>query len=193
MNALLRMKHWQIFLLMFGPIPLSFLIGGLNFQLALLVPASYCFCYLVYLAWIFSVFRGLNDKLPEGSEIDIRFFSKMFMLPIAALGFIIFMLLLITLEMTGLAGDIAPSFTMSEYVWLIAWAVSLYGFFIWIQGARVAAKSIKSVELQNGVGLGEYMGELLLIFIFGIGVWILQPTVNRLIAGETKPEKTTTV
>ena len=47
-----------------------------------------------------------------------------------------------------------------------------------------AAKTIKCVELKRNVTFSDIAGEFFLIWFFPIGVWILQPRINKLIDGD---------
>ena len=42
------------------------------------------------------------------------------------------------------------------------------------------AKALKSIELQRSARFDEFVGEFFLIWFFPIGIWIIQPTVNKL-------------
>jgi len=42
------------------------------------------------------------------------------------------------------------------------------------------AKSLKAVELQRPVTFGDYIGEFFLLLFFPIGVWIIQPRINKI-------------
>ncbi|WP_373551080.1 hypothetical protein [Haliscomenobacter sp.] len=44
------------------------------------------------------------------------------------------------------------------------------------------AKTIKTVELQRKVTFSDFIAEFFLVWFFPIGVWILQPTINKLAA-----------
>lgn len=42
------------------------------------------------------------------------------------------------------------------------------------------AKALKTVEWQNTVTFSDFAGEFFLIWFFPIGVWIIQPRINKL-------------
>jgi hypothetical protein len=42
------------------------------------------------------------------------------------------------------------------------------------------AKVLKAVELQKPVTFSEFAGEFFLIWFFPIGIWIIQPRLNKL-------------
>ena len=48
------------------------------------------------------------------------------------------------------------------------------------------AKTIKTAELERKVGFGDFVGEFLLLWFYPIGIWFLQPRVNKLIEKPTE-------
>lgn len=42
------------------------------------------------------------------------------------------------------------------------------------------AKTIKTVELQRQVKFGDFAGEFFLILYYPIGIWIIQPKINKM-------------
>jgi hypothetical protein len=49
------------------------------------------------------------------------------------------------------------------------------------------AKALKTVERNARVPVSEYVGEFFLLWFYPVGIWLLQPRVNRLFAA-TPPE-----
>lgn len=45
-----------------------------------------------------------------------------------------------------------------------------------------AARTLKSVELRRPAGFGEYLVDLLLLWFFPVGLWLIQPRVQRLLS-----------
>jgi len=43
------------------------------------------------------------------------------------------------------------------------------------------AKTLKTVELQREVSFNDFIAEFFLTWFFPIGVWILQPRINKMI------------
>jgi len=43
-----------------------------------------------------------------------------------------------------------------------------------------AAKTIKTAEVQKPVSFGDFAGEFFLLWFFPIGIWFLQPKINKL-------------
>jgi hypothetical protein len=42
------------------------------------------------------------------------------------------------------------------------------------------AKTFKSVELQREALIGDYIGEFFLLWYFPIGIWFIQPRINKI-------------
>ena len=42
------------------------------------------------------------------------------------------------------------------------------------------SKTIKTVELQREVTFGEFIGEFFALWFYIIGIWFIQPKVNKL-------------
>jgi formate-dependent nitrite reductase membrane component NrfD len=46
------------------------------------------------------------------------------------------------------------------------------------------AKTIKTVELQKATNFGDFAPEFLMLWFYVVGIWIIQPRVNRLVANK---------
>ena len=49
------------------------------------------------------------------------------------------------------------------------------------------AKALKAVEWQRPVTFGDFAGEFFLLWFYPIGVWIIQPRVNKLFEKNSDP------
>ncbi|MFA0962808.1 hypothetical protein AB9P05_13480 [Roseivirga sp. BDSF3-8] len=186
-DYMLRMKHWQVFLLITAPAIFVSLLVLVNSYAFILFPAAYLLSQLTIMFWVYSVFSGLNDKLPLGSEIDLTAFRAMYLVPMVCLG-ILFLAMLFSVIYSNSGGDFAPGFSLPNGFGYIILAVCVFSFVSWIQGVRIAAKTIKSIERQSGLSFGEYSGEFIFIMMFGIGLWVLQPRINRIMEGDYDPQ-----
>ena len=43
------------------------------------------------------------------------------------------------------------------------------------------AKTLKTVELQKEVLFSDFAGEFFIVWFFPIGIWIIQPKINKII------------
>ena len=56
----------------------------------------------------------------------------------------------------------------------------LFSMFCIFHSAYFVAKTIKIAELQRKVGFSDFLGEFFLLWFYIIGIWVLQPKVNKL-------------
>lgn len=56
----------------------------------------------------------------------------------------------------------------------------LYVFFALFYCFAYPAKALKSIESGKDVSLGDYIGDFFLLLFFPIGVWFIQPRLNRI-------------
>lgn len=69
----------------------------------------------------------------------------------------------------------------------------LFSIFCIFHSLYFAAKAFKTAELQRRVTFSDFAGEFFMIWFYPIGIWIVQPKVNRMVGNEelttTKVEK----
>ena len=58
--------------------------------------------------------------------------------------------------------------------------LSMFGLFYSIY---FTAKALKGAELQRRVTFSDYVGEFFLLWFFPVGIWIIQPRINKLFDG----------
>ena len=66
-----------------------------------------------------------------------------------------------------------------------SWIVALTGVVGFVAIAKIviySAKTMKKVELNKEHKTAELVSEILLIYFFIIGIWILQPRLNKIMA-----------
>ncbi|XOV65914.1 MAG: hypothetical protein ACFHU9_09785 [Fluviicola sp.] len=195
MNRLLRAKHWQLFLLIVG-IPIVFQIffmtvfvgtimrhqieGGASNEPNVLMPIFFVGIAAVILlsvgtlmGWMYSIAIGLQSKVPEGVELNVKRFKTFYWTPVIYIGLII-------LFSVSTINGYAP------HPGVIALIVPLHLFSIFCMFyiLNFVAKTLKTVELQRAVTFSDFVGEFFLIWFYFIGIWILQPKINRFHRGE---------
>lgn len=210
MDTLLKAKHWQLFLLVFGlpfiiyvgwmvsfftgffgdlgyysnsnDIPVEMFDGIITMVLLMMIPAA------IQYAWFYSMAVGLQKKLPEGMTMKVNLFKAFFIIPIVYL-------LLYLLFMVSLFGNIEnlenlenfENFENFNNIGLIIFGImffvgiSLFVTFCAFYQFWFIAKTIKSAQLKKEAVFSEFVGEFFLVWFYPIGVWILQPMVNKLI------------
>jgi len=127
--------------------------------------------------WIWAISTELQAKLPTDVKLNVRRFKILFLIP--------------TLYIFGLAvwmgyniygGVIEEIDNIRGVIGLIIF-LHLFSMVCIFLGLQFAAKTMKSVELGRLAKFEEYAGEFFLIWLSPIGVWFLQPRLNKLTEG----------
>lgn len=195
MNIFLKAKHWQLFILTFG-LPMIFqvfvmssMILGIENQTEPEVTSMLSFMaffplvmlvfVIVYYGWFWSVAIALQNKLPEDVSMKVKKFKIFFFIPFI---YILLLILIIAVAISGLF----PSYINQDFniiISIIAAIIPLHLFsmFCILYSMYFVAKTIKTVELQKEVKFEDFVGEFFMIWFYPVGVWILQPKINKMI------------
>jgi hypothetical protein len=188
----LKAKHWQIFLLIIiFPIILKLI---LTYQISVnigveenksiesiltmmvLLPFLGIIFLFAFFGWFWSISVGLHNKIPQGVELDIERFKILFFVPI------VYILIIIIKYATGwLNGGFDNQYARIVYA-VIFVLLHLFSMFCIFYIMYFSAKTIKTVELQRKVEIGDYFSDLFLFGIYIIGIWFIQPRLNKLIS-----------
>ena len=57
----------------------------------------------------------------------------------------------------------------------------LFSMFCIFYSLYFVAKTFKTVELQREVNFSDFAGEFFMIWFYPIGIWIVQPKINKMI------------
>ena len=56
--------------------------------------------------------------------------------------------------------------------------LSMFGI---LHSMYFVAKTFKTVELQREVSFSDFAGEFFLIWFYPVGIWIIQPKINKMV------------
>ncbi len=127
------------------------------------------------LSWYYFLHHGMNSKIQssklKSSSNGIWFFI---VFPV------LYMFLAFLIFPTGFV------ITTTENYFNIWWMVlifhiHLFAVFSFFYVVYMTAKSIKVAECQKDVMFVDFAGEFFLLWFFPIGIWFLQPKINRII------------
>jgi hypothetical protein len=189
----LKAKHWQLFILMFVipfliQMTMLFMViisaftaksSGQAFAANYMRCFSLCtmlYCMLMF-GWFWFVTMGLQHKIPQELKFKLVRFKVFFFIPIV---YIICIMFFMQMFMAGLnkgVPDIGFIFSMIG----IMIPMHLFSMFCMIHTMYFVAKTIKTVELQRKVTFTDFVGEFFLVWFLPIGLWILQPQINKMI------------
>ena len=158
MRVFLKFKHWQLFIILVSLGILSAVTSDSSFWF--LTFALYDFALV---GWIYSIGKVTNAINGENQIINYR----------EDLWAILFYISLIPF------GYFAHSVQPNNVFFMIGAVVleSIAG----IKLVNFSAKAMSQNEKRRTLTFGDYMSEFLLILFIPIGIWKIQPKMNRLI------------
>lgn len=169
MTFFLRLRHWELFLMLVLPTALCLL---LRIPLEGLVIASIAlFLMLVLFAWMFSIGAWANRLLPPERRRGLLLYGAGFILPVVYL--LMYIILVLPVIESGTPPEQPPLWMLPMH--LLSMAGIFYG--LWF-----TAKQFKSLQAKEDADFLIFSSMFFLLFIFPFGVWIIQPSVNQLFA-----------
>lgn len=165
MRYFLSSKHWQIFLLIIGLPILGNLLGSrADINVLSIYSIATIISGLIFFAWLWSI------QAIVGKSIDItaKNRSKRFQLIFFAV--ILYFTVSLILIYSGMYFD--------SVLWFIIHCVCIaFVLIIFYQ----CAKLIKFFELGREPEFGEVFFYFALVWFFPIGIWVLQPKLNKIL------------
>lgn len=150
--------------------------------------------YGTHFLWYWSVGKGLHHYVPEGTALKPQRFKIAMIINVVML----FVGAYFFVEAWGffgdffssLSGDASDEVSMAEEEYLqqilTGVGVMFLLFFFWliamVYSCYYVGKTLKSIELGRPARGGEVAGYALLSYLLLIGIWMLQPKVNRLVS-----------
>ncbi|HYC86296.1 MAG TPA: hypothetical protein VEB86_13780 [Chryseosolibacter sp.] len=195
-DIFLRAKHWHLFLikvilplvLQFAALIAVFMRLWINREgdpmIAIgylkMVPVLALFFSAISFGWYWSIAIGLQDRLPPTVKMNVRKFKVFFFIPVVYM--------IVIFSAISIAFDTFFPLTPEGIGWvLIVFAfifpVHLFCVFCIFYCLYFVAKTVKTAELQREVGFSEFSTEFFLIWLFPVGVWFVQPRINRMANG----------
>ena len=171
MKNLLSLKHWQLFLLIFicgawtSPSPLKEIINSV--------------AVVTFTLWLYAI--GVNGQ-ERISELGLKPMNlKLFKTNLVIVG----TFFLVGLTYSAIRGDVHQTPTGTVTLNNVIYAVGgLYLVLAMIQVIIFACKTIAKLEYRREVFFSDYSNNIFLMLFFFVGIWYLQPKVNRLITTE---------
>ncbi|MEP1489118.1 MAG: hypothetical protein ABJL44_07545 [Algibacter sp.] len=195
----LKAKHWQLFILMIGiPILFQIIMMGtmfLNFNSETIPDPMVMFDIMkffpiimilymgVFFGWFWSIAIGLQGKVPENVKMKTKKFKIFFFIPLVYI-------LFISLFIGGIFSGVVQNGTESDFgfiggMMLIIFPLHLLSMFGIFYTMYFVAKTFKTVELQKEVSFGDFAGEFFMLWFYFVGIWIIQPKINKMVEDKT--------
>jgi hypothetical protein len=194
-DMFLKAKHWQLFLLTFGiPLVFQMVIMGLMisnfatqadpdpammFKYMKFFPVIMIFFLAVFFGWFWSIAIGLQKKVPLNVSMKVKKFKIFFFIPM------VYILIFLTFFIVALNGlfvpDAPPDLGIIAGLFAVIFPLHLFAMFCVFYSLYFVAKTIKTVELQREVSFADFAAEFFLIWFYPIGIWIVQPKINKMV------------
>jgi len=140
-------------------------------------PIMILFIFVLF-GWFYVVGVNLNKKLPELIKMNLAKFKWFIFIPIVCM--FLFYIYVLTLFNRVSIGE-----QLNLAIFAVTLPLYLFSVFCLIYCIYFNAKSLKTVELQRPVNFSDYLGEFLLFLFFPIGIWLIQPKINRIFSETT--------
>lgn len=172
---LLKLRHWQLFILTWGISIASIILCFFNLGFGLtILPLALIFGTIIYFGWLWQI---TNYFYKHDSIVNIKLFRMLMPLPVLYLLVLECWILYLIgfgnshfehLDPRLLATIIAPLHLISLLI--ITWAV------------MITAMCLKVYEINQDVSFQQYASEFLLLWFSVIGFWYLQPRINDFVS-----------
>lgn len=170
MKRLLQLKHWQLFLVIFSTYFIALIFWQSDFNIAgitgLHISVLMSVIYIVaFFLWVLGVGLFLNS-IPDNPH---RFRGWLY-----TITSFLAMLAYIGLNLERLS---AEGFSLPLEVMMFMPVLGLLGLPYTFYNV---SKSLKSLETGSKVAFPAFLLEAVLFFAFPIGIWFIQPRLNRI-------------
>lgn len=171
MEIFLKAKHWQIFTITFG-IPLILNLIGLalspivGYYPIIIERFNSIFnliSLMVYFGWVASVVIVFQKKIPKENKMDVGRFKIIFS---ALVIYMIIFFLIFHLPRINLWFKIP---------------IQLFPMFCFLYIIYFVSRTLATFEFQRKVTFSDYSENFYLICVLPIGIWNIQPKINKLI------------
>ena len=189
-QTFLRAKHWHLFILLFG-IPMLFQFGFMGMLVSEIInnPESdpafvldfvnyfipiMIFVMAVFLGWFWSIGVGLQSRIPDDIPMKVGRFKAFIVFPLI---YIVLLLVYIGFMFNSLISNSEPP---NPAIFMLIFPLHLFAMFCMFHSLYFVAKTIKTAELQRKTTFGDFAGEFFLLWFYPVGIWFVQPRVNKL-------------
>ena len=162
----LRAKHWQVFVLVWGAyfIAVAAVVENPT-RIPRLSIAAMSLFILSFAAWLWSIGSFLFSIAEPVPRLSVDFFR-----------------FAIIFAGAYLPPTLAFPVNVRPIVAVLMLLLLLFAVFCWAYAYHFVSKSLVAAEKGRAVTGGDYRSTMLLLLVGFIGVWQIQPRINRLYA-----------
>jgi len=180
MKQMIALQHWHLFLIVVGiPMIISLLDMGVTpddegeaFTIGAVLRIATAIPFLVFYFWLWSCGYLLHEQIKHKLNSKSSYFS----LAVGTSAFITFFLSVYG-ALLGNRGQELATFETMTYVGF--GIVVFLAIFTLLMAVSFLAKTLVRAERETDVKSADYFGEFVMILVFPIGIWILQPRIQK--------------
>jgi len=180
MTKFLTLKHWQLFGLLMG-LPLIFQVVAMGSIMTSRSPTMFFVAFPIMMiffigllfSWFYALGTNLHKKLPATVTMNLTRYKIFLFIPVAYM-------LFLSMFMFGMFSNISSGGQPNLAIFAGFVPLHLFSMFCIYYCLYFNAKALKTVESQKPVTFSDFAGEFFLIWFFPIGIWIIQPRINKL-------------
>ena len=204
-NIFLKLKHWQLFLIMcLPPIALWFVMhiwfpsvaknenvnGPFNLEeifLYFTIPLTFI-SSIIRACYMLTILFALNNRMPTELKKNLVFptisilFPMIYALVMCFLNY--YFIQKFSHNDTNIIKVIIEALPSYFLATTIIRPFHLFSIFSSFYSFYIEAKLLKTVEIQQKAEINNYIREFILFWIFIIGIWFIQPRINRIFEQE---------
>lgn len=180
MKTFLSLKHWQLFFLFIGPSILfhiltlvSHFLGNNVNAYIIAFPAIMIIFIVILFGWLYAIGTNLHKMIPTSVHLNLKRFKIFLAIPFVYMVIITIIMILIS---TRHFDEVEPSIPIFAGIM----PLHFFSMFCIFYCLYFVAKVIKTVERQQEVTFSDFAGEFFLIWFYPIGIWFIQPKINKL-------------
>ena len=181
----LRAKHWQLFIFIFAiPFTLQWIFMSILYiknnpdLVYKLMPLCMIIFGFGFVAWFWSIATGLQSIIPPEIKMKTKKFKVLLCIPLIYIP-IAFNVMDLMPQGNFEVGDGKNGglYVLIIIAMIILHMISMFGI---LYSIYFVAKTFKTAELQRETRFADFAGELFLIYFFPIGIWVVQPKINKM-------------
>ena len=195
---ILQTPHWKLFIPVVG-IPFVAAIGMMITMVSLVIsqrepnpetffpivfifPVIGLFGAVIHLYWQWSVATGLQSYMhPDMRKLRVKRFKLFFFIPMIYMGLFMLVMIITSTQIDPQHNGESPNMMWLIPMIILAFLMHFFSMFCLVYCLYFTAKTLKSAELQREAHFSDYIGDFFLFWFFPVGIWFLQPRINRIV------------
>ncbi|AEA44494.1 hypothetical protein [Fluviicola taffensis] len=200
MNSIfLRAKHWQLFIplvaipfVLFIALFITLIVATVNNPpkdpseiswILIFFPIIGMLSGLVQFGWFWNVLTKISTLIPSGIvKLPMNRIKAFTIIP--AIYMCVILPLFISMSFKNSINPNPGEVAGLVLFGIIVFFLHMFSMFCIMHTLFFVAKTIKIAEHQKNLPFWKFIGEFFLIWFFPVGVWFIQPRINKLIDSE---------